>query len=128
MNFSIAGSNRDVTGKPTLPLDWIVPEGTNRTLEEIRDKKVANSNSLGGGRAGAIIVSLQRLEPYYGMQYFLIDLETGEVFAYMQQQWRRARLYCSSQPFSVNDLMLKVERHGQTANSTDRYQEDSKAV
>ena len=30
----------------------------------------------------------------------------GEVFAYVQQQWR-------SQPFSVKDLMLKVECHGQ---------------
>ena len=85
--------------KPTLPLGWIVLDGTNRTLEEIRDKKVAAGTSPGGGRAGAIVVSLQRLEPYYGTQFFLIDLETGEVFAFVQQQWRRAGLYCSSHHF-----------------------------
>ena len=48
-----------------------------------------------------------------GHNFFLIDLETGEVFAFVQQQWRRAGLYCSSQPFSVNELMLKLECHGQ---------------
>ena len=72
-----------------LPLGWIVPDGTNRILEEIRDKKVSNGISLGGGQAGVIVVNLQRLEPYYGTQFFLIDLETGEVFAFVQQQWRK---------------------------------------
>ena len=37
----------------------------------------------------------------------------GEMFAYIQQQWRRAGLYCSNQPFVINDLIPKVERHGQ---------------
>ena len=59
------------------------------------------------------MMSLQRLEPYYGTQFFLVDLETGEMFAYIQQQWRRAGLYCSNQLFVVNDLISKVERHGQ---------------
>ena len=45
--------------------------------------------------------------------FFLVDLETGEMFAYIRQQWRRAGLYCSNQPFVVNDLVSKVERHGQ---------------
>ena len=112
-NFSISGSNRNITDRPTLPLIWIVPDGSNRTLEEIRDKKVSSRILPGGGHLGAIVVSLQRLEPYYGTPFFLIDLETGEVFGYIQQQWRRVGLYCSSQPFSVNELMLKVECHGQ---------------
>ena len=60
-----------------------------------------------------MIISLQRLEPYYGTQFFLVDLETGEVFGYIQQQWRRDGLYCSNQPFVVNELMAKVECHGQ---------------
>ena len=59
------------------------------------------------------MMSLQKLEPYYGTQFFLVDLERGEMFAYIQQQWRRARLYCSNQPFVVNDLIAKVEGHGQ---------------
>ena len=77
-NFSL--STRDVTGRPALPLGWIVPDGTNRTLEEIRDKKVSSGFSLGGGQAGAIVVNLQRLEPYYGTPFFMVDLETREVF------------------------------------------------
>ena len=100
------------TSQAGLCYCWIVPDGTKQTLEEIRDKKVSSGISPGGGQAGSIVVSLQRLEPYYGTQFFLIYLETGEVFAYAQQQWRRAGLYCSSQPFSVNELMLKVESHG----------------
>ena len=96
-----------------LPLGWIVPDGTNQTLEEIKDKTISNDRSPGGGQAGAVVMSLQRLEPYYGTQFFLVDLETVEMFAYIQQQWRQAGLYCSNQPFVVNDLISKVERHGQ---------------
>ena len=65
-NFSISGSNQNITGRPMLPLGWIVPDGTNRSLEEIQDKKVANGTSPGGGRAGIMITSLVNLEPYYG--------------------------------------------------------------
>ena len=53
-------------------------------LEEILEKKVTNGISPGGGSAGAMITSLQNLEPYYGTQFFLVDIETGEVFAYVR--------------------------------------------
>ena len=39
-NFSLSASNRNLTGCPVLPLGWIVPDGTNQTLEEIKDKKI----------------------------------------------------------------------------------------
>ena len=108
-NFSLSASDRNLTGRPVLPLGWIVPDGTNQTLEEIKDKKISNDRSPGGGQAGAVVLSLHRLEPYYKTQFFLVDLETGEMFAYIRQQWRRAGLYCSNQPFVVNDLVSKVE-------------------
>ena len=82
-------------------------------MEEIKDKKISNDCSPGGGQVGAVMMSLQRLEPYYGTQFFLVDLETGEMFAYIQQEWRQAGLYCSNQLFVVNDLIPKVEHHGQ---------------
>ena len=112
-NFSLSASDRNVTGRPVLPLGWIIPDGTNRTLEEIKDKKISNDHSPGGGQAGVVVMTLQRLEPYFGTQFFLVDLETEEMFAYIRQQWRRAGLYCSSKPFVTNDLIPKVERQGQ---------------
>ena len=112
-NFSLSASERNLTGRPVLPLGWIVPDGTNRTLEEIKDKKISNDHSPGGGQAGAVVMTLQRLELYFGTQFFLVDLETGEMFAYIWQQWRRAGLYCSSKPFVIKDLIPKVECHGQ---------------
>ena len=112
-NFSLSASDRNLTGRPVLPLGWIVPDSTNRTLEEIKDKKISNDHSPGGGQAGAVVMTLQRLEPYFGTQFFLVDLETGEMFAYIRQQWRRAGLYCSNKPFVINDLIPKVERQGQ---------------
>ena len=66
-----------------------------------------------GGQAGAVVMTLQRLELYYGTQFFLVDLETGEMFAYIRQEWRQAGLYCSNQPFVINDLIPKVEHQGQ---------------
>ena len=113
-NFSLSASDRNLTGRPVLPLGWIVPDGTNRTLKEIKDKKISNDHSPGGGQAGAVVMTLQRLEPYFSTQFFLVDLETGEMFAYIRQQWRRAGLYCSNKPFVINDLIPKVERQGQT--------------
>ena len=84
-----------------------------QTLEEIKDKNISNDHSPGGGQAGAVVMTLQRLEPYYGTQFFLVDFETGEMFAYICQQWRQAGLYCSNQPFVIYDLIPKVERQGQ---------------
>ena len=111
-NFSLSDGERNLTGCPVLPLGWIVPDGTNRTLEEIKDKKISNDHSPGGGQAGAIVMTLQRLEPYFGTQFFLVDLEMGEMFTYIRQQWRRSGLYCSSKPFVINDLIPKVEQQG----------------
>ena len=53
-----------------LPLGWIIPDGTNRTLEEIKDKKISNDQSPGGGQAGAVVMTLQQLEPYVGKTIF----------------------------------------------------------
>ena len=108
-NFSLSASDRNLTRWPVLPLGWIVPDGTNRTLEEIKDKKISIDQSPGGGQAGAVVMTLQRLEPYFGTQFFLVDPETGETFAYIRQQWRRAGLYCSNELFVINDLIPKVE-------------------
>ena len=82
-NFSLSASDRNLVERPVLPLGWMVPDGTNRTLEEIKDKKISNALSPGGGKAGAVVITLQRLEPYYGTQFFLVDLEMGEMFAYI---------------------------------------------
>ena len=38
------------------------------------------------------MMSLQKLEPYYGTQFFLVDLERGEMFAYIQQQCKVIRV------------------------------------
>ena len=48
-NFSLSASDKNLTGRPVLPLGWIIPDGTNRTLEEIKDKKISNDHSPGGG-------------------------------------------------------------------------------
>ena len=127
-NFSLSASDRNLTGRPVLPLGWIVPDGTNQTLEEIKDRKISNDCSPGGGQAGAVVMTLQRLELYYGTQFFLVDLETGEMFAYIRQQWRRAGLYCSNQPFVINDLISKVERQGQVMWSELEAEEQTSLV
>ena len=94
------------------PLRWIVPDGTNHKLEEITDKKKADGTP-GGGSSGAMVITLPRIEPYFGTQFFMVDIDTGELFALIQQQWRRTKLSCAEQPFVITQLMEKVERMGQ---------------
>ena len=57
-NFSLSASDRNLTGHPVLPLGWIVPDGTNQTLEEVKDKKISNVLSPGGGKAEAVVMTL----------------------------------------------------------------------
>ena len=58
-NFNLSASDKNLTGRPVLPLGWIVLDGTNQTLEEIKDKKISNDHSPGGGQAGAVVMTLQ---------------------------------------------------------------------
>ena len=58
-NFSLSASEKNSTRRPVLPLGWIIPDGTNRTLEEIKDRKISNDHSPGGGQAGAVVITLQ---------------------------------------------------------------------
>ena len=109
-SFSLMSLNNTAASRPQMPLEWIVPDGTNRTLEEIAEKKIANGTSPGGG-SGAVVVSLPQLEKYFTTKYYLVDLDTGEVFAYTGQLWRRTGLYCAVQPFNVAELRLKMERY-----------------
>ena len=51
-NFSLSASDRNLTGRPVLPLGWIVPDGKNQTLEEIKDKKISNDRSPGEIKQG----------------------------------------------------------------------------
>ena len=112
-NFSLSASEKNVTRRLVLPLGWVIPDGTNQTLEEIKDRKISNDHSPGGGQAGAVVITLQQLEPYLGTQFFLVDLETEEMFAYIRQQWRRTGLNFSDKPFVINHLIQKVEQQGQ---------------
>ena len=108
-SFSLLSLN-SAPSRPTMPLAWIVPDGTNKMLEEITDKKIANGVSPGGG-TGAIIVCLPNLETSFTTKYFLVDLETGEVFTFITQMWRHTGLYCARQPHNLEDLKRKIESY-----------------
>ena len=109
-SFSLLSLNNTTASRPQMPPGWIVLDGTNRTLEEIDEKKIANGMSPGGG-SGAVMVSLPRLEEHFTTKYYLVDLDTGEVLAYVGQLWRRTGLYCVVQLFNITDLKLKIERY-----------------
>ena len=69
-NFSLSASDRNLTGHPVLPLGWIVPDCTNRTLEEIKDEKISNDHSPRGGQAGAVVMMLQTLHHIMELNFF----------------------------------------------------------
>ena len=93
----------------TMAIDWYVPDGTNRQVVEIPERKIADFRSPGGG-TGALILMLTCLLLYYDTTKYLIDIDTGEVFCWITNQWRRTGLYCSPQLFIVSELTALTTR------------------
>ena len=94
-----------------MALDWYVPDGTNRRIAEVPDKQLADIRSPGGG-SGAFILTLTGLILNYNTTKFLIDIDTGELFGWIRNQWQRTGLYCATQPFVLKDLIALTARCG----------------
>ena len=92
-----------------MAMHWYIPDGTNRRVVEIPKRKIADFRSPGGG-TGALILTLMCLLPYYDATRYLVDIDTGEVFGWIANQWCRTGLYCSPQPFIVSELMALTTR------------------
>ena len=108
--------------RPDMALEWYVPDGTNRQLVNILDKTVANVKSPGGGM-GAMLVLLPQLNPFYGTDQFLVDLDTGELFVLIKTQWRHSGLYCMNNPFELEKLWKSIE-HNCAVMKSDLEMED----
>ena len=87
-----------------MAMDWYVPDRTNRRVVKIPKRKIADFHSPGGG-TGALILTLTHLLLYYDTTRYLVDIDTGEVFGWITNQWHHTGLYCSPQPFIVSELM-----------------------
>ena len=109
-----------------MALEWYVPDGTNRQLVNILDKSVANFKSPGGGM-GAMLVLLPQLHPFYAMDQFLMDLDTGELFVLVKTQWRHSGLYCMNNPFELEKLWKSIE-HNSTIMKSDMEMEEQTPV
>ena len=92
-----------------MAMDWYVPDGSNCRIVEVPEKKIADFHSPGGG-TGVLILTLTRLLLLYNTTRYLIDINTGEVFGWIANQWRRTGLYCSSQPFVISELTAMTTR------------------
>ena len=92
-----------------MAMDWYVPDGSNRRLIEIEDTRIADFRSPGGG-AGAMTMTLPNLMLHYQTTKYLVDVETGELFGWIANQWRRTGLYCSAQPFVLRELSAMTTR------------------
>ena len=92
-----------------MAMDWYVPDRSNRQIVEVPEKKIADFHSPGGG-TGVLILTLTRLLLHYNTTRYLIDIDTGEVFGWIANQWHRTGLYCSSQPFVISELTALTTR------------------
>ena len=110
----------------TMAMDWYVPDGTNRPVVKIPERKIADFCSPGGG-TGALILTLMHLLLYYNMTKYLVDIDTGEVFGWIANQWRRTGLYCSSQPFVMSELSASTTRRS-AALEMDLEQEQQTSI
>ena len=112
--------------RPDMALEWYIPDGTNRQLVNIFEKMVANFKSPGGGM-GAMLVLLPQLNPFYEIDQFLVDLDTGELFVLVKTQWRHSGLYYMNNPFELEKLWESIE-HNCTIMKRDLEREDQTPV
>ena len=94
-----------------IVMDWYVPDGTNRRIVEIPEREIADFRSPGGG-TGALILILTRLLLHFNTTKYLVDIDMGEVFGWIANQWRSTGLYCSPQPFVMSELSTLTTRCG----------------
>ena len=95
-----------------LSLSWVVPDGLNKKLEDIETKTIANFASPGGG-TGAMLVNLPALQPYYFTEHYLVDLDTGELFAQRHRLWYTTGLTCEARQFSPNEVDERIQRESE---------------
>ena len=98
----LAADSKTQENKP-MPLAWVIPDTTNRTLEEIEERTIADFRSPGGG-TGALVILLPRLLQFYHTDRFTIDINSGKVFAHTGAGWHPVRLRCQHHPFNLNIL------------------------
>ena len=70
-----------------------------------------------GGGTGAMLVKLPALQPFYYTEQYLVDLDTGELFAQCHRLWYTTGLTCRSRQFSLNEvdkhIQIESERYRQ---------------
>ena len=92
-----------------MAMDWYLPDGSNRRLVEVQETRIADFRSPGGG-TGALVMTLSHLMLQYQTTKYLVDLDTGEMFGWIANQWRQTGLYCSTQPFVIKELTARMTR------------------
>ena len=91
-----------------VTLDWILPDSRNSHLETLEEKHIANFPAP-CGNAGAMLVHLPDLEPFYNTSKFLIDLQSGKLFVKLQGRWHPSGLMCKKRDFKVDQLMALIQ-------------------
>ena len=94
--------------KHKVTLNWVIPDGRNNCLETLQDKHIMDFPAP-GGKTGAMLMYLSDLEPFNDTKEFLIDLQSGELFAKLRNKWHPAGLTCRKQDFEVDQLMALIQ-------------------
>ena len=126
----VLGSEEETKTAPTktfLPLDWIVPDGRNKTLEEIEEAKVANFPSPGGGH-GSVTLSLPHLQPFFGETTFLVDLDTAQLFIWFKKRWLRTGMSCSKVKYDTRSIEHYIKESSRKWRETYLKEEDTQLL
>ena len=97
---------------PWLSMNWVLPDGTNTKVEEVVNKTIANFKSPGGG-GDAMILLLDTLHPYFDTSSYLVDLDSGELFAQKRMVWHKTGLWCGRRHFNLQELDTQLQAASQ---------------
>ena len=104
----------------------VCPGWHKQTASDILDKSVANFK-FSRRRNGSNVSVVTAINPFYGMDQFLVDLDTGGLFVSIKTQWRRSGLYCMNNPFKLEKLWKSIE-HNCAIMKCDLEREDQTPV
>ena len=93
-------------------MDWIVLDGQNKMLRDLRNKSMSEGTSPDIGPA--MYINLSHLGPYFSSSNLLINMVTGCIFVLHKRRWVCTGLTCTQNQTPPEELETRIQEGSNT--------------